>query len=63
MNVLNVENAGAIFYFAQISHKIRAQLLFLGIFRAINYQIPEMDFAVPSSVTATDITVSQTIKE
>jgi len=28
MDVLNVENAGAIFYLAQIFHKIRAQLIF-----------------------------------
>jgi hypothetical protein len=28
--VLNVENAGAIFYHAQISHKLHVQLIFLG---------------------------------
>ncbi len=30
MDELNVENAGAIFNLAQIFHKIRAQLIFLG---------------------------------
>jgi len=29
-DVLNVENAGAIFYFIQIFHKIRTQLVYLG---------------------------------
>ncbi|MCF6250851.1 MAG: hypothetical protein L3J75_06210 [Methylococcaceae bacterium] len=28
--VLNVENAGAIFYHAQVSHKFHVQLIFLG---------------------------------
>ncbi len=31
MDVLNVENAGAIFYFAQISHNPRAQQIYLGL--------------------------------
>jgi TetR/AcrR family transcriptional repressor of nem operon len=31
MDVLNVKNTGAIFYFAQIFHKSRAQLIFLGL--------------------------------
>jgi len=31
MDVLNVENAGAFFCLAQIFHKIRAQLIFLGL--------------------------------
>jgi hypothetical protein len=30
MGELNGENAGAIFYFGQISQKIRAQLIYLG---------------------------------
>jgi len=30
MDVLNVENAGAFFCLAQIFHKIRTQLIFLG---------------------------------
>jgi hypothetical protein len=30
MEVLNAKNAGAIFCHAQIFHKIRAQLIFLG---------------------------------
>jgi hypothetical protein len=44
MDELNVENAGAIFYFAQISHKIRAQLIFLGLSTLLLPLISEVQY-------------------
>ncbi len=60
MDELNVENAGAIFYLAQIFHKIRAQLIFPGLI--INSNFYPTEAGGFTHVVASELTIFTSAK-